>query len=288
MSEYIVHTSVAEDCFNILLISDDIIPLFKEVIKKHRRFAHLGSITRGGDKFIVNLISKYKKEWNDNFEHRLAFVLGWLCHRATDREMKPLYRELEPESSISPKDCSIYQDVFIFKEFYLKNSSKALLEDKMESTNIVNPLILELARLILQRLLIEIHTLIPDKENIEIWIDKLFKLKQDFYVDIKRYEDVLNKPDKEKFRKFILESNFFNENDPLIIVAKKLREKTIVNPDEVRKAIYSKNESFYARSIRLSYEYIFSASEFFQDKIREDELTNRLNIGKPGRDGIYV
>lgn len=37
---------------------------------------------------------------------------------------------------------------------------------------------------LLQRLLIEMHTFIPDREDIESWLDKLSKVQQRFYEDV--------------------------------------------------------------------------------------------------------
>lgn len=46
---------------------------------------------------------------------KLAFVMGWLSHRACDRQFKRLFRQLDPECAATPRDCSIYHDVHLFR-----------------------------------------------------------------------------------------------------------------------------------------------------------------------------
>lgn len=129
MSENVTHTAVVEDCFNLMLASERICNAFKEAGRDHIRFIQFGSVTRSGDKFTVNLLDKYRSIWhtrneNDRLGYKLAFVLGWLCHRAADRQMKVVFREAEPESREFPTDCSIYHDAFIFRRLYDGNGTR--------------------------------------------------------------------------------------------------------------------------------------------------------------------
>ena len=123
MSENVTHTGVLDDCFRLMLVSEEICDAFKEVARSQNDFARLGGITRSGDRFTVQLLTDFRKRWasrkpEDKLEPKLAFVLGWLTHRAADRQMKPVFREAEPDRTQSPSDCSVYHDAFVFNEVF--------------------------------------------------------------------------------------------------------------------------------------------------------------------------
>ena len=109
MSENVTHTGVLDDCFRLMLVSDEICDAFKEVAQSENDFARLGGITRSGDRFTVQLLTDFRKRWEgrrpeDKLEPKLAFVLGWLTHRAADRQMKPSPWS-EPPSEVWGSRC---------------------------------------------------------------------------------------------------------------------------------------------------------------------------------------
>ena len=96
MSEHNVHTAIVEDSFTIAQRLPQIPPDFKQVLQHDLDFARLGSITVAGDQFSFTLLEEYKGIWatrNELTEQKLAFVLGWISHRACDRTMKPIWKE---------------------------------------------------------------------------------------------------------------------------------------------------------------------------------------------------
>ena len=64
MSENIVHIGVVDDCFRLMEASQSICPAFKQVAHEHRRFAHLGAITRKGDMFTYDLLDRMRRDWD--------------------------------------------------------------------------------------------------------------------------------------------------------------------------------------------------------------------------------
>lgn len=131
MSENVINTALVEDCFHIMFASDKICEVFKEVGRDHLNFAQFGSITSSGDQFAVSLLNKYRDNWESHkqvpveigfrsapavpksqAESILAFVLGWLCHRAAELQLKT-----------GSAESSLYQDAFIFHRLYVNNNN---------------------------------------------------------------------------------------------------------------------------------------------------------------------
>ncbi len=303
MSEHIVHTSVLKDSFLLIKESEEICPEFKEIADEYEDFALLGSITRGGDNFTVDLLDAFQKRWSQNnsddklLPAKLAFVLGWLSHRAADRQMKPIWRGSDFPTDQSPTECSVYHEAFMFREYYSDNKKmnrailgedlldNCLLEDKKQVEKVI-----ELFRAILKRVLIEMHTFIPPYEGeIEEYLERLFESQQEFKEDLMdRYAKAIVDPDPEKAKKYVRDINFFSYNDGIIDLVKKLREGKQIEQDEFKNKVRNKPKSHYGKTLYISYNYLHKASEFFNSRINMKELKEGLDIDKPGRHGGYV
>lgn len=303
MSENVTHTAVVEDCFNLMYASDRICPAFKEVGREHTNFAQFGSVTRSGDKFTVQLLDNYRVDWEtrkdaEKLGYKLAFVLGWLCHRAADRQMKVVFREAEPESTEFPTDCSLYHDAFIFRELYLGQTDTAFsyvaatFEKNMDSHPLAAHIdvhrLADLFRLIHQRLLIEMHTFIPDTDNIEGWFDKLHARHQEQIIHMDRYAAAVVTPDPAKVKRFVTDTNFYSDGDELIRLTKRLRRGETVSPEEIESAFAAEAQSHYAQAVKIGFSYLRSASDFFTGTIDRETLRDKLDIGRKGRDGLSV
>lgn len=301
MSENVTHTGILDDCFRLMQVSDEICDAFKEVAESQNDFARLGGITRSGDRFTVQLLESFRQRWaerksDDKLEPKLAFVLGWLTHRAADRQMKPVFRDAEPNPTHSPTDCSVYHDAFVFKEVFAGGKeapyNTATFEAGMQSLPVAAAVdsadVEAFFRALLQRALIEMHTFIPDRENIEPWLEKLSTLQQRFNVDIDRYAAAIYKPDPEKVKRFITDVNFYDPNDPIIVVARGIQRIGGVTASQVKEAAAAEAKSHYGQALQMGYGYLCAASEFFKSDMEPEVLKARLDIGKAGRDGKSV
>jgi hypothetical protein len=301
MSENITHTAVVDDCLRLMQVSDTICSPFKQAAQKHLSMAHLGCITRAGDRCNPGLLETFRNRWadrqpDDHLEAKLAFVLGWLCHRAADRQMKPIFRRFHPPGSRKerPTECSVYHDAFIFQTIYaygkeppyhpeMFGKSFTELREKVNVDSIQS-----LLQVLLRRVLVEMHTLIPDIQNPEVWIEQLFIFQQDFYVNLQRYDNAINHPDPDKVRLYIIEGNFYDPTEPIINCARKLQHGEPVNSDEVTRALTQNAFSHYAQAVETGYRYLQAASDYFSTNMNLETLRKRLDIGRLGRDGIAV
>lgn len=295
MSENITHTAILDDCFRLMAAHDKVCDAFREVMRDQVRFARLGGITRRGDFHSVGLLTSIRERWDgrsadDKLEPKLAFILGWLTHRAADRQMKPVFREVEPGRPVSPAQSSVYQDAFIFHEVFQSGNASPYHPQTFADTPDVAPgidaaALEELIRVLLQRALIELHTLIPDDENIEGWLENLFDRQQRFYVDRERYAQAVANPDPEWVRRGIEEVNFYDRDEPIIQAARAIQHGQSA---DVVAAVAAEASSHYAQALKMGCGYILAASDFFSSDMAPAELEEMFNIGKPGRDGMWV
>lgn len=303
MSENITHTIICDDSLRLCVASPEICAAFKAAATNHAEFARLGGITRFGDKHSFYLLDEFRELWKAGktdamTEAKLAFVLGWLSHRAADRQMKPVFREIEPGRPVSPANTSIYHDAYIFWRRYSKSANNpygpgvfapeglaaheaapALETDQLES----------FFRSLTQRTLIALHTFIPDNDDIHTFLEKLFSVLQTYRDDmLERYCKAITDPDPEWKRKALEESNFYDPDEAIIATAEALQRGDAVTAEQVIEAAKAPAESHYGQALRMAYGYLQKASEFFESDMPIDTLKESLNIGKLGRDGKWV
>lgn len=301
MSEKITHTIILDDSLRLMLAAEALSPALAESAMKRWDLARLGSGTRAGDRHSIALLAELRECWpdksaRDRHEARLAFVMGWLCHRAADRQMKPLFRSLNPGSAETPTECSVYHDAFLFRERYLHDRERlytpATFETDLEPLTAADSLdvqaVRELFHTLLQQSLLEIHTLDPDEAHIGDWLDGLFRLQQQFYVDVGRYGQAIAAPDPAKLGRYVIDIGFYERADPVVAAAEALQHGETLASRDVRKAIEKGGTSHYAQALVTACRYLASASAYFEGEIDIGELRQRLDIGKPGRDGKPV
>lgn len=283
MSENITHIAVCDDCLRLMSQMPRICGAFKQAVTDYLDIAHLGAVTRSTDSFNPGLLKRLRDNWadrkpKDNFESKLAYSLGALCHRAADRTMKPVFKQAAPDDPQSPKDVSIYHDIFLFREVYKDGVEKPY---SPEMFGMKTPFE-EHFRVLLQRALLSIHTFIPDRANAEAWLDKLFSLRQSFYVEIARYTEAYYHPDPQKTQRYVIDVNFYDADDDLIRLARAIQTGDDVGKSAVDEAFGSgRNESKYAQALAHGLRYLIAANQFFNSDMPLDELKIAFDIGKP-------
>jgi len=283
MSENITHFAVCDDCLRLMSQMAEIHPAFRQVAAEHRDVARLGAVTRSTDSFNPALLQRVRDGWEarqpqENLERKLAFSLGGLLHRASDRAMKPVFDTLGAGDTQDPTDVSIYHDIFMFREIY-KGGTELPYSPAMfgETTEFE-----EVFRVLAQRALLAMHTFIPDRSDPEGWLDRLFKARQDFYVSIRRYADAYYHPDPAKWQAYIVDAHFYDAGDDLIRYARAVQNGEAV-PDGAVTAAHdaARPRSKYAEALQRGVGYLRAANRFFLHQITLDEAKAAWHIGIP-------
>lgn len=299
MSEHITHTAVFDDCARLALHSGTICDGFKISLSEHREVGRFGSVSRHGDKFTSKLLSSYRDQWatrkpGDYVEEKLAFVLGWICHRAADRQFKPIYRIVNPEhyveESSAPSDASVYHDVILFREVYDNGKKDPFIPSTLDFSLESHPAakavsvdeVQDLFGAMWQRSLLELQSFIPHDDDLDAWLELVFERLEPYTVDVKRYAEAYHRPDPDKLKRFITDNNFYSRTDPIVRLARSIHQDAIDDTIDLAAAVKAAaTQSQYAQALHKGYSYLQGASDFFEHAIDERELKVRFNIGIP-------
>jgi hypothetical protein len=304
MSEHIVHTGILEDSVAIMPYLKEIPDDFVKAVQNHIGFARLGCITVAGDSFSFRLLEEYKPLWknrDDLLEAKLAFVLGWVSHRACDRQMKPIWHVVEisgrgsdANPAVSPTECSVYHEGTLYNIYYADNSifRFAIFPEQLASgpgAELFNlPLAAEFIESSYAMNMMDIQTILPPPTD-QRFIEDLCLRAQKFYVDVSRYTRAAGRPDPELKRNYVTGINWYNEQDGIIALARLLRHGGTPERRTVEQAMQTPAASYYGKALQLSLGYICSAAAYFTDDgMSIATLKDRLDIGKKGPGGLGV
>ncbi len=289
MSERITHVAIHDDCRNLAIFSADTLPEIKQSLQKHLRVGRLGAVTSRGDRDTIDLLQESKKAWpSDEAERMLAFFFGWRSHIAADRQLKSLFRLLEPEVYITeaidgPTSISIYQDLFILNELYAEEDKQNPFPRDLLAPNHASGPLENIFAGLWQNSLLGLHAFATHSQPSEPWFEQFLAQHQKFYVDTARYTEAYSQLDPEKMR-FVVETNrFYNRADPLIQITQRLRQgKQPDSPIDLATALATaKDQSHYARALRRGWLYLQATTAFWQGDIDLEELQSQFEVDEP-------
>jgi hypothetical protein len=296
MSESITHTAVVDDALALVVHYDEFRPDFRESVQRFRDLARLGGITRSGDRHNPVLLERLRERaaagaFGEGDSRKLAFVMGWLSHRACDRQFKRLFRQLEPESAVSPRDSSVYHDVHLFRVMYDGGRSAPFTPWSLQPGLLGHPAapfvavdaVEDLFKAIWRRMLVEMHTFIPDEDHVETWLDSVCDVHQALYVDLHRYAEAYLRPDPDKLRRFVVEPRFHDPADPVVALASALRrrEPLVAAPTLDALIATARTACQYGQAVLRALRYLRAANAFFDRRLDANALRGALDIGKP-------
>ncbi|TVY11719.1 hypothetical protein [Paenibacillus cremeus] len=291
MSDNLARTAVVEDCLNLMLASEHICEAFKEAGREHANFAQFGSFASPGDQIALQQLAKYRENWESHksvkeeigfrsaplvpktkAESVLAYVLGWLCHRAADSKLKP-----------GSAEAGLYQDALLFHRLYVNEgqtpqayrSPGAPLE---QAATIGSKELAELFRELQQRFFIEMHTYVPDVDNIEGWFDKLHVQLKERSAYMDRFAEALMNPEPEKVQQHVDGTNFYSDEDAIIRLTLSIRQGAQPSQAEIEAAYAAEPKSRYAQALKQGYRNLLSANAFFTGSIDQGRLSEQLAV----------
>lgn len=304
MSEHIVHTAVLEDSFSIAAHLAAIPADFREILADYLDFARLGCITVSGDQFTFRLLEEFKPKWQNRdtlLKAKMAFVLGWISHRACDRQMKPIWREpgsvgrgSDVDPSLSPTECSIYHEGAMYNNYYAASPvfRYAIFDEKLSELPGCELIKREeMTRFVQESFAVNLMNIqtIPTNLPAQQFSEELCMRAQKFYVDLQRYKKSAGNPNPELTKNYLTDINWFDPKDRIIAVAQMLRRNEVPTGEAVGKALDEQAGSHYGKALQLSLRYFIAATDYFtRDEMSLDELKERLDIGKLGPNGLRV
>ena len=299
MSEHLTHIAVYEDCASMVMNSSRFTEAFRTCLKNQYDSGMFASGTRGNHLWAIPILEKYRDNWkkeetNEKIQQQIAAAIGWITHRASDLQMKPLWREMKAKDpGFNDYEMQIYHDAVTFREVYMggKLSTKspyekiapATLETGMASlpaSNYLNVNILEpLLTFMWQREFAELHQYVADKDDPDIWIDKFINNHQPLTEDLRIYIEAFQHPDPEKMERYIYSFNQYNPEDEIIQYVRGIQRNTPVNHINLENAVKkAEKQSQYAQALWKGYTFLSAASDFFDNILEKDKLLITLDI----------
>jgi hypothetical protein len=286
MSDLLTHWAVFEDCRRLALLDDRVDPLLARVMHEEREFARLGALARAGATYVPHILGSARKAHRQDGEaglprRKLAFALGGITHYAADVIMKPLAKsrtqvdwnkahhsmqggDSAPDSPI--REISAYYDTHVFRKVYLAGKEEPfnqflLAENGTEPGQALEEFVFAL----FQRALLASHTLAPDKDDLDGWLDNLIARVQPLYISVRTYVRVFAAPDPDKMRAYGVEDAFYLEEDPAIRVARSAQAGQTIPASELATALdEDANTSGYAKAVCRGLQRLRQASAFWR------------------------
>jgi hypothetical protein len=286
MSDLLTHWAVFEDCRRLALLDDRVDPLLARVMHEEREFARLGAIARSGAAFVPHVLKPAREAYRQNGEaglprRKLAFALGGITHYAADVIIKPLaksrtqmdwneaHHRMQQGDSVpdSPvREISAYYDTHVFRKVYLAGQEEPfnrflLVENGTEPGQALEEFVFAL----FQRALLASHTLAPDKDDLDGWLDNLIARVQPLYVSVRTFVRVFTAPDPNKMRAYGVEDAFYLEDDPAIRAARSAQAGQAIRALELAAALdETANTSGYAEAVCRGLQRLRQASAFWR------------------------
>ena len=127
------------------------------------------------------------------------------------------------------------------------------------------------------------HTFKPDTDHADAWVAGLLQRAQDFKIRLDHYVQVANDPDPDKVQRYLVETNYYDADDPIIKAARRLQAGDDMTESDIAAAVKATDakSSRYAQLVGGGVGYIQAVGEYFEHRIDDDTLSQRLDIGVP-------
>ncbi len=299
MSDLLTHWAVFEDMRRLAALDLRMARDLVAILESERQYARLGSVSRGGARFVPHVLSRARGEWaaaqaaggaaRDLLARKVAYALGGIAHFPADYILKPVMSRLagadwnathhamqkgvaEAPALEAIQEVSVYYDVKVFREVYLAGSedpfNRFLFADsRLEPVRALEEFVTSL----FQRALLAAHTLAPDREDLDGWLDNLIGQVQPLYLSVERYVSAFRSPDPEKMRRYGVETEFYRKDDPAVAAARAAQRGEKVTASALEEAIGDDaNRGGYGRAVALGVRTLRRASDYWEH--RSDEI----------------
>ncbi|MCG5053104.1 MAG: hypothetical protein KA712_09110 [Myxococcales bacterium] len=297
MSEHITHVAVFEDAARLALLSPAVHPHLKQALRSAWPVGVLGSVTRLGDQHTLPVLAPLRQGFTApvlpaRTLRLLAFTLGWRAHNAADRQWKPVYRYLQPEHYVPKQpgvsDVTIYHDVAVFKEVYAHGRRAPMTPGTLAfGPSLPGPqaslptLALEpLFGLMWQRELLRLQSF-AGQDSVSQRFAKAKSVFEPLEVDPARYAEAYHRPDPVRVQKYLVAPNFYDADEPLLVLLERLRQGGAAAPDALLKSRRPPPRSQYAEAVTRALVYTEACSDYLCGTIDDDVLTDRCDLLRP-------
>jgi hypothetical protein len=123
----------------------------------------------------------------------------------------------------------------------------------------------------------------PDVDDLEAWLDNLLGKVQPLYIDVGIYSEVFMNPDPAKMKTYAVETEFYLDSDPSIVLARKVQKGEEIDAASLEAALGDgENTSGFALCLVLGIKLLREVSAYWRGDrseppdIRQDSLVASL------------
>jgi hypothetical protein len=183
--------------------------------------------------------------------------------------------------ALAAMEVAAYYDAHIFRQIYLPGAVGAFDAFLRQHARDPDWALEEFLLALFQRALLACHTIIPDTDDVDRWLDHLFAAFDQMHEAIGRYARVYRQPDPARLPQFEVETAFYRADDPVVVVARVLQHGEPVEPARVEAALApGANASAYGQAIEAGLAAVRQASAFWRG---ESERLIVTSSARPGR-----
>jgi len=299
MSDMLTHWAVFDDSLRLMQADARIEPAFVQACTRQPQVARLGACTRAGSKWMQPLIELARDQWDDPDAHpvidrRLAWAVGGITHQACDTAAKPLlslhagsewnlaHEVLQQTPKAKGREgevdlrriqqCSAYYDAHVFRKVYLDGAAEPFTRTFLSNDlGRAGAMFEEFIGTMFQRALLSAHTFKPpvpySDESFLAWQDKVFDYLQPRYLDSSIWVEAYQSPDPELMRDYGVETDFWRDDDPMVVVARAIHSGRTVSQSEIEAASADgANEGMYGQALELSLRYLVNGTDFWHGR----------------------
>jgi len=300
MSEHITHIAVYEDTARLIAADSENFPAaFPYSIKNAYDSGLFCSGSRGNHLFAVPILEKYKgqkpEQLGEKAQEQIAGALGWLSHRASDLQMKPLFRILEDKNHpvFEDNECQMYHDAITFKEVYkggtvstgskYEKLSPATLSHQMKGTPAAEHInVTPTENIITHYFMSEFARLqnLKDEEDINQFADNIIQNSQNLYEDLRIYINAFQDPEYHKLTAYIYNDNMYDEEDSIIKIVRDMQLfDEYPDSNTLKEALQtSEDQSQYAQALKKGYDFLHAAGRFYNNNMDKSDLYDFYGI----------
>ena len=322
MAYQLTYWAVQEDCRRLARHADGIDPLFRALLDREAEYARLGAITPAGDDWLEAVLARAHADWvaaglssaatvdganlpaavrdwaagtsgpprgrtDVRRGAKLALVLGSLIRQACDRTVGAVQAEVAGRDgnaapALAAFEVAAYYDAHIFRQIYRPGAVGAFDAFLRQHARDPDRALEEFLLALCQRALLACHTIIPDTDDVDRWLDHLFAAFDQMREAIGRYARIYRQPDPARLAQFEVETAFYRAEDPAVVVARALQRGEPVEPAWVEAALApGANASAYGRAVEAGLAAWRQASAFWRDESERLTVTGSARRGRP-------
>jgi hypothetical protein len=302
MSEHITHIAVYEDCARIIKYSSKrITRAFHEALEIAYDSGMFCSGSRGNHLYAIPILEKNRElygtdKYGQNETEQVAGAIGWLTHRASDLEMKPMFKKIPAlENPMFTEDeCQMYHDAVSFNQVYRGGKLNTLSpyefvdESLLANQMSTNPASQHVAVDYFENLMAHYYVarmvdqciFTKKLEDVHDFTEKLVDYSQDLYEDLRIYIRAHESPEPFKMHGYIHNFNIYDPEDDLIRFVRYVQDQDKPHPTiSLDSALeLAKTQSHYARALKKGYDFVGALSDFFDEKISREKVIELCEI----------